>query len=139
MGEHRGETGLVMMLTLGIGIGVALFDDGVLVRHVAFSSIWTWKDATWDEHDLPEPESTDEAAWGRWAQRVQHFVMQLEDKYAPGLIIVGGSASASYDKWAPMMTEVRLALAVKAKGQGRGWAAVGVSLGVKATNQNNLD
>jgi len=132
-GAGRGETGLVMMLTLGIGIGVALFDDGVLVRHVAFSSIWTWKDATWDEHDLPEPESTDEAAWGRWAQRVQHFVMQLEDKYAPGLIIVGGSASASYDKWAPMMTEIKSVVKCGQLGQMAGvkGAAVGASFMLK--------
>jgi predicted NBD/HSP70 family sugar kinase len=33
-GAGRGEKGLTMMLTLGTGFGVALFDDGVLVNHI---------------------------------------------------------------------------------------------------------
>lgn len=62
-GAGRGEDGLVAMITLGIGFGVALFDGGVLVRHMDLKALQSWNGNQWIGAPLPEEGSTDAGAW----------------------------------------------------------------------------
>lgn len=106
-GAGRGEAGLVAMITLGLGFGVALFDGGVLVRHMDLQGLKSWNDERWKESALPEEGSDVDAAWQRWAERVENFIIFLETVCNPEVIIVGGAALRSFDRWVPRMTKVR--------------------------------
>eukprot|EP00959_Pyramimonas_sp_CCMP1952_P207033 4331013-Pyramimonas_sp.AAC.1 len=98
-----------MMLTLGSGIGVALFDDGVLVRNLDTSSLlWAWTLPSWTNSPLPPPETPeDDKAWAAWADRVETFIAQLVTEFSPTVVIIGGAAQFSYKKWTPLMKRVR--------------------------------
>jgi polyphosphate glucokinase len=100
-GAGRGEAGLVAMITLGLGFGVALFDGGVLVRHMDLQGLKSWNDERWKESALPEEGSDVDAAWQRWAERVENFIIFLETVCNPEVIIVGGAALRSFDRWVP--------------------------------------
>ena len=105
-GAGAGERGTVLMLTLGTGIGSALFIDGALVPNTEFGHIEIrGKDAerrasehAREEHDL---------SWGKWAGRVDEYLETMEALLSPGLIIIGGGISKKSDKFLPLLTGLR--------------------------------
>ena len=99
-GAGVGVKGLVLMITLGTGIGTALFTDGVLVPNTELGHIevggreaepWA-SDAARDRDNLK---------WGEWASRVNTYLVTMENLFWPDLIIVGGGVSKKPDKWMP--------------------------------------
>ena len=121
-GAGRGEKGLVMMCTLGRGIGVALFDDGVLVRNVEVAEYtWTWRLSMWSDAPLPAAsEPADSPAWTRWAERVESYLSRLDEVFNPELIIVGGAAGESSAKWLSRIGGVKAPLRPAALGANAG-------------------
>ncbi|MGI5328288.1 polyphosphate--glucose phosphotransferase [Actinomadura nitritigenes] len=106
LGAGRGRKGTVVVLTLGTGIGSALFTDGVLVPNTEFGHIEIrGKDAearasakAREEHDL---------GWERWAKRLSEYMARLEALISPSLIIVGGGVSKKADRFVPLIEGVR--------------------------------
>ena len=105
-GAGVGHRGVVLMLTLGTGIGSALFIDGLLVPNTEFGHIEIrGKDAekraaehAREEHDL---------SWGKWAGRVDEYLEHMEALLSPSLIIIGGGISKKSDKFIPLLTGLR--------------------------------
>ena len=105
-GAGKGVRGTVLLLTLGTGIGSALFIDGTLVPNTEFGHIQIrGKDAekrasehAREEHDL---------SWGVWAGRVDEYLGQMEGLLSPDLIIIGGGVSKKSDKFLPRLTGLR--------------------------------
>jgi polyphosphate glucokinase len=105
-GAGKGITGTVLMLTLGTGIGSALFIDGLLVPNTEFGHVQIrGKDAekrasdhAREEHDL---------SWGSWAGRVDEYLEHMEALLSPDLIIIGGGVSRKSDKFLPLLKGLR--------------------------------
>ncbi len=105
-GAGAGQKGTVLMLTLGTGIGSALFIDGQLVPNTEFGHIEIrGKDAerrasehAREEHGL---------SWGKWAGRVDEYLMHMEALLSPDLIIIGGGISKQSGKFLPRLTSLR--------------------------------
>jgi polyphosphate glucokinase len=105
-GAGVGQQGTVLMLTLGTGIGSALFHEGVLVPNTEFGHIEIrGKEAEKraaeiirEEHDL---------TWGKWAGRVDEYLEHMEHLLSPKLIIIGGGISRKSDKFLPLLTGLR--------------------------------
>ena len=122
-GAGRGEAGLVMMCTLGRGIGVALFDGGVLLRNVETAEhTWTWsKGREWADAGLPAAEEpAGSPAWARWAERVSAYLSKLDAVFHPELVIVGGAAGESAAKWLHLVNGVRAPLRAAVLGSSAG-------------------
>ncbi|HXB46213.1 MAG TPA: ROK family protein [Streptosporangiaceae bacterium] len=102
-GAGKGVRGTVLLLTLGTGIGSALFIDGNLVPNTEFGHIQIrGKEAekrasehAREEHDL---------SWGVWAGRVDEYLSHMEALLSPDLIIIGGGVSKKADKFLPRLT-----------------------------------
>jgi polyphosphate glucokinase len=109
-GAGKGVRGTVLLLTLGTGIGSALFIDGTLVPNTEFGHIQIrGKDAekrasehAREEHDL---------SWGVWAGRVDEYLTHMEALLSPDLIIIGGGVSKKSDKFLPRLTGLRAKIA----------------------------
>jgi polyphosphate glucokinase len=105
-GAGKGVRGTVLLLTLGTGIGSALFIDGNLVPNTEFGHIQIrGKEAekrasehAREEHDL---------SWGVWAGRVDEYLSHMEALLSPDLIIIGGGVSKKADKFLPRLTGLR--------------------------------
>lgn len=101
-GAGRGTSGLVMMTTLGTGIGTALINDGVLVPNSELGHLridgedaeLTTSSAARENEDL---------SWEEWAERLQAYYARLEDLLWPDLIIVGGGVAKHADKYLPLL------------------------------------
>jgi polyphosphate glucokinase len=105
-GAGKGEVGVVLMLTLGTGIGSALFIDGILVPNTEFGHIEIHgKDA--EKRASEHAREEGDLSWGKWAGRVDKYLEHMEALLSPSLIIIGGGVSKKSDKFLPLLTGIQ--------------------------------
>ncbi|NEA21676.1 polyphosphate--glucose phosphotransferase, partial [Actinomadura bangladeshensis] len=106
LGAGRDRRGTVVVLTLGTGIGSALFTDGVLVPNTEFGHIQiNGRDA---ELRASAKARTEEGlGWHTWARRLGEYMAHLEALISPSLIIVGGGVSRKSAHFLPLIEGVR--------------------------------
>ena len=102
-GAGREVEGLVLMLTLGTGIGSALFVEGRLVPNTEFGHIEVrGKDA---EHRASDTaRKRDDLSWREYAERLDEYLHRVENLLWPDLIIIGGGISKKSEKFFPHLT-----------------------------------
>lgn len=101
-GAGRGVSGLVIIVTLGTGIGTALFINGHLVPNTELGHL---------EIDGREAEKWAAArvrkardlSWKKWARRVDLYLDHLQRYFWPDLIIIGGGVSKKRRKFVPRL------------------------------------
>lgn len=101
-GAGRDFDGVILLLTLGTGIGSALIYRGTLVPNTEFGHIEVeGKEA---EHRAASSVK-DRRGWSyeKWAGQVSHVFREYEKLLWPDLIIVGGGVSRKADKWVPLL------------------------------------
>ncbi len=101
-GAAKGENGVVILTTLGTGIGSALLYNGVLVPNTEFGHLEL------DGHDAEHKASyaakeRDSLNWEQWAKRLQRYYRHLEFLFTPDLFIVGGGVSKNYEDFLPLL------------------------------------
>ena len=99
-GAGRDRHGVVILLTLGTGIGSALFIDGKLVPNTEFGHLeLDGQDA--EIRAAARARQRDDLSWKQWAKRVRYYLEHLEKLFSPDLFIVGGGVSRKYENWLP--------------------------------------
>ena len=102
-GAGRGRTGVVIMVTLGTGIGTALFVNGHLVPNTELGHlVLRGRDAeTWAAGSVREKN---DLGWKKWSRRVDAYLHLLHAYFWPDLINVGGGVSRKWRKFLPRLT-----------------------------------
>lgn len=101
-GAGKGQKGVTLMLTLGTGIGSAIFTDGILVPNTEFGHLKIrGKDAEWRASDAARKRK--DLSWEEWAVRLQEYLTVMEGLFWPDLIIVGGGVSKKSDRFLPLL------------------------------------
>jgi polyphosphate glucokinase len=107
-GAARGVDGLVLMTTLGTGVGTALIYDGVLVPNSELGHLQLGRRDAEDRVSYAAKERH-RLSWRAWAKRLQGYYTMLEALLSPDLIIVGGGVSKSHQEFLPLIqTRARL-------------------------------
>jgi polyphosphate glucokinase len=102
-GAGRGQSGTVLLLTLGTGIGSALFYNGVLIPNTEFGHIEIHgKDAETRASERAREEG--DLSWHKWAERVDEYLDKMESLVWPELIIIGGGISRKSNKFLPRLS-----------------------------------
>jgi polyphosphate glucokinase len=101
-GAAAGRGGLVIMTTLGTGIGSALIHEGVLVPNSELGHLEI------DGHDAESRAANsarerDDLSWEKWAKRLTTYYRTLERLFSPDLFIVGGGVSKNSDDFLPLL------------------------------------
>ncbi|MFJ9554498.1 polyphosphate--glucose phosphotransferase [Nocardiopsis sp. NPDC101807] len=102
-GAAKGVPGVVLMTTLGTGIGSALVVDGKLVPNTEFGHLEI------DGHDAETRASSgakerEDLSYQEWAtQRLHRYYRVVEDLLWPDLIVVGGGVSRKSEKFLPLV------------------------------------
>lgn len=105
-GAGRGRKGTVIVLTLGTGIGSALFVDGRLVPNTELGHLeLNGHDA--EKHASTKAKEDEDLSWHHWAHRVQKYLVHVEMLFSPELFIIGGGVSRKADKFLPLIEHVR--------------------------------
>jgi len=97
-GAARPCNGLVIVTTLGTGIGSALIYRGVLIPNSELGHLEV------DGQDAERRASSaardrDDLSWDEWAQRLDRYFQALERYLWPDLFVVGGGVSRKADKF----------------------------------------
>ena len=97
-GAARDVRGVVLLATLGTGIGTALMVDGVLVPNSELGHLEV------DGHDAETRASDaarerDDLGWHAWANRLTTYFRAVEALLWPDLIVVGGGVSKKHEKF----------------------------------------
>lgn len=101
-GAGKSKQGLVIMTTLGTGIGTALIYNGVLVPNAELGhlEIDGVDYETKASYAAKEREGLD---FPQWAERLHRYYQELERLFSPSLIIVGGGISKSHQDFLPLI------------------------------------
>jgi len=101
-GAGKGQPGTVIMITLGTGIGTAIFYRGNLLPNTEFGHLdMNGKDA---EHRASDTvRQRDELSWKKYAKRLNKYLLQMEKLFWPDLFIVGGGISKESEKYIPLL------------------------------------
>ncbi len=101
-GAGKGQMGVVFIITLGTGIGSAIFNKGVLLPNTELGHMEVrGKDA---EHRASDRVRKDKGLdWEEWADRLNEYFQRLEALFSPDLFIVGGGVSAKSEKFLPLL------------------------------------
>jgi polyphosphate glucokinase len=99
--EHQPDVAVVV--TLGTGIGTALFHRGVLVPNTEFGHIeMDGVDA--EQRAAGRLREEGQLSWSRWTKRVDRYLNHLERLLWPDLIVIGGGISKQWDRFGPQLT-----------------------------------
>ena len=101
-GAAKGRRGLVIVTTLGTGIGSALVYEGVLVPNSELGHLEI------DGHDAESRAASsarerEDLSWKEWAKRLTTYYRQVERLFSPELIVVGGGVSKKADQFLPLI------------------------------------
>jgi len=101
-GAAQGHRGIVLVTTLGTGIGTALIYDGRLVPNTELGHIEVGGEDA--EHRASDAaRDADGLSWEKWAKRLQRYYRTLEKLFWPDLFVVGGGVSKKADKFLPLL------------------------------------
>jgi polyphosphate glucokinase len=102
-GAGKGRSGVVLLVTLGTGIGTALFVDGKLVPNTELGHlIVREKDA--EEFASNRVREEKDLSWKKWAKNVDEYLEYIESLIWPNCIIIGGGVSKSAEKFIPRIS-----------------------------------
>jgi polyphosphate glucokinase len=102
-GAGVGENGLVLMITLGTGIGTALFLSGKLVPNTELGHI-ELRGREAEEYAAESAREREDLSWEKWAKRVDRYLDAMQRLFWPDLIIIGGGVSKQHDRFFPLLT-----------------------------------
>jgi len=102
-GAGRGKSGLVIMVTLGTGIGTALFVNGHLVPNTELGhmEVGCREAEKWAAESVRVAKNL---SWKKWAKRVDTYLLALHRYFWPDLFIIGGGVSKKQEKFLPRLT-----------------------------------
>ena len=102
-GAGKDQTGTVIMVTLGTGIGTAIFSNGQLLPNTEFGHLEiNGKDAEARASDAARQR--DDLSWKKYAKRLNRYMMTMERLFWPDLFIIGGGISKVHEKFIPLLT-----------------------------------
>lgn len=95
-GVGRGRKGVVILITIGSGLGTALFTDGRLVPNTEFGHIYL-NNMIAEHYASNTTRQKYELSWKKWGKRFNEYLEHIERLLTPNLIILGGGTSKRYE------------------------------------------
>lgn len=105
-GAGRGRGGTIILLTLGTGIGSAIFVDGRLVPNTELGHLEL------HGHDAEKKASAkaredEDLSWHHWAHRLTKYLAHVEMLFSPDLFVLGGGVSRKAEKFVPLIEGIK--------------------------------
>ena len=109
-GEGAGQNGVVLLITIGTGLGTALFTDGHLMPNTELGHIYLENGKLAEHYASDATRKTEDLGWKSWGTRFNSYLTMMDNLFWPDLIILGGGASKKFDKF---NTQIKLDTPVK--------------------------
>ena len=103
-GAGRDMRGVVLIITIGTGLGTALFIDGRLLPNTELGHIFLDNGVEAERYAAESVRVMKKLKWKEWGKRFDHYLAAMEGLFWPDLIVLGGGVSKKLEKFAPMIT-----------------------------------
>lgn len=97
-GAGRRRNGVVIMLTLGTGIGSAIFTEGILVPNTEFGHL-PIRGVDAEDRCSDRIRKKEDLSWKQWSKRINEYLAAMEFFFSPDLFIIGGGVSKKHHKY----------------------------------------
>ena len=101
-GAARGRQGLVILTTLGTGIGSALLYNGVLVPNSELGHLEIDGHVA-EKRAAASIKTNEKLSWEEYAVRLTTYYRTLEKLFSPDLFVVGGGVSKDATSFLPLI------------------------------------
>ncbi|MCB0871906.1 MAG: ROK family protein [Actinobacteria bacterium] len=111
LGVAKDTPGVILMLTLGTGIGSAMFVDGVLVPNLELGHIEI-RGKAGESRAAASVRERKELSWSDWIERLNEYLDRIEQLVWPDVIVLGGGITRKSEKFADQLVtraELRIA------------------------------
>ncbi len=100
-GAGKNHQGSVIVITLGTGIGSAMFRRGVLYPNSELGHIFLKNGIEPENYAASRIREEQDLSWKKWGKRVNKVLQHIEFIFSPDLVIIGGGVSKKYEKYFP--------------------------------------
>jgi len=99
-GAGRDQNGVVMIFTLGTGVGSVMFVDGQIVPNLELGHLFLRNQKFDAEEFMSDRIRTEKGlSWNKWGKRLTTYFQHIEFLFSPELIIIGGGVSKKHEKF----------------------------------------
>ena len=127
--------GTIIILTLGTGIGTAIFHNGQLLPNTEFGHVEI-KGRDAEQRASDAARQRDDLSWKKYAKRLNRYLMTMEKLFWPDLFILGGGISKEHEKFIPLLNVQTKVVPAKLQNEAGIVGAALFNQG-KATRRNN--
>lgn len=103
--EEYSSQGTVIIITIGSGLGSALFVNGVLVPNTELGHFFLkGHNKIAEQYASDRVRKEKDLSWKVWGGRFNTYLTHLEKLFSPDLIILGGGSSKRFDRYKEYLT-----------------------------------
>jgi polyphosphate glucokinase len=102
-GAGKDQHGVVLIVTLGTGIGTALFSGGHLLPNTELGHIFLENGQQSERYASEAVRITQGLGWQDWGERLNLYLVAMENLLWPDLIVLGGGVSDKLQHYSPML------------------------------------
>jgi polyphosphate glucokinase len=104
LGLGKDVKGMVLLITIGTGLGTALFYNGQLIPNTELGHIYLSFDMEAEFYASNSAQKRENLTWKRWGKRFNKFLIEMERLLQPDLILLGGGSSKYFDEYKDKIT-----------------------------------
>ena len=103
-GAGKDNDGVVLIITIGTGLGTALFSEGHLLPNTELGHVYLENGHEAERYASEAVRVTKDLTWKDWGERLTLYLCTMENLLWPDLIVLGGGVSEKLHKFSPMIT-----------------------------------
>ena len=103
-GAGKDHPGVVLIVTIGTGLGTALFSGGHLLPNTELGHAFLENGQSAERYASETVRVTQGLGWKDWGERLNLFLVMMENLLWPDLIVLGGGVSDKLCHYSPMLT-----------------------------------
>ena len=92
------RNGLIIFLTVGTGIGSAIFYEGQMIPNTEMGHL-LYKDDIYERHISNAARKNEDLSWNEWGGRFNEYLEHLDRLFSPDTVIIGGGISNKFNKF----------------------------------------
>ncbi|RXP52314.1 ROK family protein [Lutibacter sp. HS1-25] len=98
-GAGRAKKGVIIMITLGTGIGSAIFVDSKLLPNTEFGHVLNKDGIVFEKYCADSIRKNEKLSFKNWGKRLNEYFKHVNLLLSPDLFIVGGGISKKIEKF----------------------------------------
>jgi len=97
-GSGKDKKGTVILITIGSGLGSAIFTDGNLLPNSELGHL-KFKGGIAEHYAADSIRKKKDLSWDTWGKRFNEYLEHVDFLFSPDLILLGGGASKKFEKY----------------------------------------